>query len=96
MLKVFTLTASLIGHIASVPIESLNLNYRNDARRVSSNVAERDSGFGVYSCEDRKSYSITSQTGPYSGAARLAGAQQCVANNAGVRTFPMASLDERC
>ena len=89
--NVVIFTVPVIWRIAAIPIQASDREYTHVESRGSSSLGERDSGFGVYSCGDVKTYSITSQTGPYNGTARLAGAQSCVANNAGVGGFTWLS-----
>ena len=80
-------------YVTSIPIEPLSLedldieqNDIFDPEELDSNfgIEERDSGFSVKACEKVKTYNITQQNGPFPAESRLAGAQQCVANAAGV------------
>ena len=68
----------------AIPIEALSLKDLDIGIRDTSDLENRDSGFAAMSCVDSKSYSVTSQNGPFPDAPSLAGAEQCVANAAGV------------
>ncbi|KAL9126728.1 MAG: hypothetical protein Q9217_004273, partial [Psora testacea] len=76
--------ALALRYITAIPVEPLALEYLGIERRDTSFIEERDSGFAAMSCNKVKTYNATRQVGPFPAAARLAGAQQCVANAAGV------------